>query len=133
AASPTEVATRFESYKSALADTHTRSQRGDMAFVPEQGIVKGIGNAQVMAEKVDTIQKSLAPDILASVQVELDALKSMQADLAKDWSLTFPNSSGLVPYDLEAPAKLLVPRQTPLRNSLTRAKGVGTARQFRRL
>jgi hypothetical protein len=38
-----------------------------------------------------------------------------------------------VPFDLEAPAKLLVPRQTPLRNSIPRVKGQGTARQFKRI
>ena len=32
---------------------------------------------------------------------------------AKEWSLTNPISTGLVPYDLEAPAKLLTPRPTP--------------------
>ncbi len=50
---------------------------------------------------------------------------------AKEWSLTNPISTGLVPYDLEAPAKLLTPRPTPLRNSIPRVKGQGANRQFK--
>ena len=33
--------------------------------------------------------------------------------LAKEWTLTNPLATGLIPYDLEAPAKLLTPRPTP--------------------
>lgn len=33
--------------------------------------------------------------------------------LSKEWTLTNPLSTGLVPFDLEAPAKLLTPRPTP--------------------
>ena len=36
-----------------------------------------------------------------------------------------------IPYDLEAPAKLLTPRPTPLRNSIPRIKGQGGARRFK--
>jgi hypothetical protein len=128
----TDVVQRFEQYKSILASGNDQSAAGGLAFVPEQGIVK-TGQGQRLADRIEQIQKGLSPDALASIQGELDAAKTAIADLGKDWSLTFPNSSGLVPYDLEAPAKLLVPRQTPLRNSLPRQKGVGTARQFRRI
>ena len=51
--------------------------------------------------------------------------------MSKEWSLTNPVSTGLVPYDLEAPAKLLTPRPTPLRNSIPRLKGQGGARRFK--
>jgi hypothetical protein len=132
ARSGTEVAERFEVYKSTLAECHKRAQAGGRTFVPGQGIVN-TGQGEAIAERVEAITKGLAPDVLASIQGELDSLKAATADLGKDWSLTFPNSSGLVPYDLEAPAKLLVPRQTPLRNSIPRGKGQGTARQFRRI
>src|SRR5206468_69150 len=90
--------------------------------------------ADALVGRIDTISKSISPDILAGLQTEFDALKSgVTADMGKDWSLTFPNSTGLVPYDLEAPAKLLVPRLTPLRNEIPRGKGQGTARQFKRI
>lgn len=132
AAGPTDVASRFEQYKTVLAANNAQSAAGGLMFVPEHGIVK-TGQGTALAERIDSIQKGLSPDTLASIQTELDAMKASVADLGKDWSLTFPNSTGLVPYDLEAPAKLLVPRQTPLRNSLPRQKGVGTAREFRRI
>lgn len=51
--------------------------------------------------------------------------------LSKEWTLTNPVSTGLVPYDLEAPAKLLTPRPTPLRNSIPRVKGQGGSRRFK--
>lgn len=132
AASPTAVADRFEQFKTVLSDSHTRSAGGNLQFAPEHGIVQ-TGQATALADRIESITKGLSPDALASIQGELDAMKNSVADLGKDWSLTFPNSQGLVPYDLEAPAKLLVPRQTPIRNSLPRSKGVGTARQFRRI
>ena len=52
-------------------------------------------------------------------------------ELEKEWTLTNPVSTGLVPFDLEAPAKLLTPRPTPLRNSIPRVKGQGGARRFK--
>jgi hypothetical protein len=51
--------------------------------------------------------------------------------LAKEWTMTNPVSTGLVPYDLEAPAKLLTPRPTPIRNSTPRLRGQGGARRFK--
>lgn len=132
ARSGTEVAERFETYKSALSDSHQRAEQGDRAFVPGEGIVAK-PQGQAIAARVEAITKGLSADALASVQSDLDALKAVTADIGKDWSLTFPNSNGLVPYDLEAPAKLLVPRMTPLRNSIPRGKGQGTARQFKRI
>lgn len=132
AESGVEVAQRFEQYKGALKSAHTRSSQGDLAFAPGEGIVKR-ANADVIAEKVDVLTKALAPETLAAIQDQLNDLKAVTGDLGKDWTLTTPNSSGLVPYDLEAPAKLLVPRLTPLRNTTPRGKGQGTARQFKRI
>jgi len=51
--------------------------------------------------------------------------------LSKEWTLSNPISTGLVPFDLEAPAKLLTPRPTPLRNSIPRVKGQGGSRRFK--
>lgn len=132
AASATEVAERFETYKTTLSDSHTKAGSGTQAFVPGQGIVAK-GQGEQIAERVEALTKGLSADALAGIQGELEALKAVTADVGKDWSLTFPNSTGLVPYDLEAPAKLLVPRQTPLRNLIPRGKGQGTARQFKRI
>jgi hypothetical protein len=130
-----QVAQRFEQYKGALTDEHTKAAAGGRGFAPGVGIVEDPGaKSKAIASRVEAISKSIGPDVLASVQGEIDALNSaLSADIGKDWSLpgTDPNNATLVPYDLEAPAKLLVPRLTPLRNSLPRGKGQGTARQFR--
>ena len=131
-ASGPEVARRFEQYKTVLSESHKRSASGNLAFVPKEGIVaKAPGTA--LAERVETITKALPADTLASIQGELDAVKGVIADLGKDLSVGSPLATGLVPYDLEAPAKLLVPRETPLRNSLPRQPGRGTGRQFKRI
>jgi hypothetical protein len=132
AATGGEVASRFEQYKGAMRDAHGRSASGDLAFAPKTGIIAK-PNSQKIAERVEAITKGLSADAAAGMSADLEALKSSLADLGKDWSLTFPNAAGLVPYDLEAPAKLLVPRMTPLRNSTSRGKGQGTARQFKRI
>lgn len=126
------VVDRFEQYKGALAATHAKSASGGAAFVPGQGIVQ-TGQGEAIAQRVANITKGLGADVIASIQGELDAIGGVVADMGKDWTLTNPNSTGLVPYDLEAPAKLLVPRLTPLRNEIPREKGQGTARQFKRI
>jgi hypothetical protein len=61
-----------------------------------------------------------------------------QSDIGKEWTLGTgsngnPVPGGLVAYDLEAPAKILVPRPTPLRNRIARRKGVGLAHRFKRI
>ena len=60
-------------------------------------------------------------------------MAATQADLVKDLTLTSPLSTGYVAYDLEAPAKILAPRPTPLRNMIPRVKGIGTARRYKRI
>lgn len=51
--------------------------------------------------------------------------------LSKEWTLSNPISTGLLPFDLEAPAKLLTPRPTPIRNETPRVKGQGGSRRFK--
>src|SRR5690348_1367776 len=50
-------------------------------------------------------------------------------ELKKDISLSVPLSTGLVPFDLTAPARLLYPVYSPLRDKLPRVKGQGTSRR----
>jgi len=51
-----------------------------------------------------------------------------------DIEKTISTSTGLVAYDLQAPAKNLYPVNTPIRNSLPRVGGgVGTATNFRQV
>src|SRR5690606_24049887 len=137
AQSGADVARRFEQYKGALKAEHEKAAQGGRGFIPGQGIVEDpAAKTRAVAERVEAITKSVGADVAASVQQEIDSLKSLvSGEVGKDRSLpgSGPNSATLVPYDLEAPAKLLVPRLTPLRNSLPRGRGQGTARQFRRI
>jgi hypothetical protein len=133
---PTQIAGRFEALKTTLASSHQRT--ANKTFLPKAGPAshpsESAAVAEVMATKMDALTKGLDPTAAAGVQAELDAIKSTLADLGKDWTTTAPNANGLVPYDLEAPAKLLVPRMTPLRNRLPRnSNGKGLALHYKRI
>jgi hypothetical protein len=142
----TERGDRFEALKSALAAAIARHDTGKDGFInakdAEQagvraGIVKNagvntkVGHLERLAERFSSITKGLDADAQAEVKAELDALKGLMADMGKDITVASPGN--LHPYDLEAPAKVLVPRFTPLRNEMPRQKGIGTAREYRRI
>lgn len=55
----------------------------------------------------------------------------LSAELGKNISLTSPLSSGLVPFDLVAPSRLIYPVYSPLRNKLPRGQGQGTSRRVK--
>ncbi len=77
--------------------------------------------------------KSMSADALAGLNSALASQRSASADLIKDITLTSPLSTSFAAFDLEAPAKLLTPRPTPLRNKLPRKKGVGTSHRVKRI
>ncbi len=52
-----------------------------------------------------------------------------QSVLGKNFTSTSPLSTGFVPFDLLAPAKLIYPVFSPLRNKIPRVPGQGTARK----
>jgi len=79
------------------------------------------------------INKSLAPEAVAALNTALAAQRSASADIIKDITLSSPLSTSFAQYDLEAPAKLLTPRPTPLRNKLVRKKGIGTSHRVKRI
>ena len=137
--SPAEVATRFDEFLSKIDSAPTRAlsreeaaglgHGGSVDFAPAttpyQALVKALDRPE--------ITKSIAPDQLASITSALDGLRATAPDLVKDISLTSPVSTGLVAFDLEAPAKVLAPRPTPLRNRIVRRKGVGTSHRVKRI
>jgi hypothetical protein len=82
---------------------------------PAATIESLIANKSMTADAVSALSSALAAQTLATEM------------LVKDISLTVPLSSSFAAYDLEAPAKMLTPRMTPLRNKIVRKKGVGTA------
>ena len=77
--------------------------------------------------------KSLSPDAVGSLNAALAAQRTATADIVKDISLTSPLSTSFAAFDLEAPAKLLTPRPTPLRNKIVRKRGVGTSHRVKRI
>jgi hypothetical protein len=133
--SPADQAIMLEAFKSAMVDALDEHDRGDLRVdfsspaVHTHVITKGLNRRAGQLARLDKITKGLGTD-LGDFGEELAALR---ADLAKDWTPTSPVSSGLVPYDLEGPAKVLVPLNTPLRNTIPRVKGQGNARQYKRI
>ena len=138
ALSNAEVSERFDELMKALDTAPTRTlHQADIAAAFGEG--RGISFDSGPATAYDALSKAItpemskaiSPDTLSSVQSMLESLKTAQPDLMKDLTTSSPVSTGLVAYDLEAPAKMLTPRPTPLRNRLPRRKGVGLAHQFK--
>lgn len=77
--------------------------------------------------------KSLSVDAVSALNTALAAQRGVMGDVVKDISLTSPLSTSFAAFDLEAPAKLLTPRPTPLRNMIARKKGVGTAHRIKKI
>ena len=105
---------------------------------------KSLSNASTVpgqapaADPVATLEalaanKSLAPDALAGLNNAIASQRTAMQDIQKDISLTSPLSTSFAAFDLEAPAKLLTPRPTPLRNRIPRKKGVGTSHRVKRI
>src|SRR5258708_3042420 len=122
ASSSAERTERFDQYREKLNKSFDTTDRGGIRYVPG-----GDEDSRRMIHKVDTpitqpegavadpfIAKSMSPDVMTSIREELERQKAVEADIVKDLTLTSPLSTGFVAYDLEAPAKVLVPRLTPL-------------------
>lgn len=137
---------RLEALKSAFNDSIERGQAGRDRFIPASqyggnwnggpiGIVKGAGpdprdeRIRAAAERMGELAKGLSD----TERADLDAtLADLRAELV-DKDITVASPGNLHPYDLEAPAKILVPRFTPLRNEVARTKAQGTSREYRRI
>jgi hypothetical protein len=134
AKSPVEIADRFESYKAELNKSLSspRPAPGPGSFGGAQQPQSEIASLQKALGSAD-VAKALSPELVDSVRNAL-----AQSDVGKEWtagtgSNGVPVPGGLVAFDLEAPAKLLTPRPTPLRNRIARRKGVGLAHRFKRI
>lgn len=87
----------------------------------------------VSAMEALVANKSLSADAAAGLQNALAAQRIALQDIQKDITLTSPLSTSFAAFDLEAPAKMLTPRPTPLRNRIPRKKGVGTSHRVKRI
>lgn len=137
--SKAEVSERFDSLMSAVDNAPTRMLDAGtvvQAFAEGRGIsfaqqpTTAMGHLTKALDAPDVV-KALSPEALASVTGALQELQAQQPDLVKDISTSSPVGTGLVAYDLEAPAKMLTPRPTPLRNRIPRKKGIGLSHRFK--
>ena len=146
---PTDIATEFERYLDKLGKACGRADEGRDFFLAKSsgGDGKIVRNARppkgfesqraADLDTLDRLAKSLGAEQLAAMSAELETLKG---NLAKEWDSAFPETgtltvqANLAPIDLEGPAKILVPRETPLVNTMPRVNdGVGNALQYRRI
>jgi hypothetical protein len=125
ASGPAEIAERMEFFKGALNKSLSNPQP-----VPQPGMVQEDSPAVALEKALGdaNVAKALSPELVDSVRTALAS-----GEVNKDWTTSNPLSSGLVAFDLEAPAKILVPRSTPLRNRIARRKGIGLAHRFKRI
>ena len=122
--SPKESAERFETFSGELNKALSRG-----SSVPGQA---------PMADPTSQIEslianKSLSPDAISSLNTALATQRTAMGDINKEITTTVPLSTSFAAFDLEAPAKLLTPRPTPLRNRIPRKKGVGTSHRVKRI
>jgi len=122
--SPVEAAEKMDSYTAELSKSLSNS-----SSVPGQAPTP---DATMQLEAL-AANKSLSPSAAAGLQNALAAQRLAMQDIQKDVTLTSPLSTSFAAFDLEAPAKLLTPRPTPLRNRIPRKKGVGTSHRVKRI
>ena len=123
-ASPREAAERMDEYTSELGKSLSNAST-----------VPGQAPAADPTTQLEALvaNKSLTPDVAAGLQNALAAQRMAMQDIQKDITLTSPLSTSFAAFDLEAPAKLLTPRPTPLRNRIPRKKGVGTSHRQKQI
>ena len=134
-----ELALRSEAFEAALTKSFDAAVSGD--FEPSieiPGVPKGQGASLRALEKAAAqaaATKSVSPEVFNSLQQQIASQREIMKDITagNGVSTGSPIPTGLVPFDLESPAKYLAPRPTPLRNKLPREKGQGSARRFKRI
>jgi hypothetical protein len=123
-ATPYEAAQKMEEYTDLLGKSLSNA-----SHVPGQAPTQD----PMAAMEALAASKSLSADAAAGLQNALAAQRLAMQDIQKEITLTSPLSTSFAAFDLEAPAKLLTPRPTPLRNRIPRKKGVGTSHRVKRI
>jgi len=123
-ASPREAAERMEEFTSELGKSLSNASTvpGQAPAADPLTAIEGL-----------VANKSLSPEASASLQNALASQRLAMQDIQKDITLTSPLSTSFAAFDLEAPAKMLTPRPTPLRNRIPRKKGVGTSHRQKQI
>ena len=123
-ASPKEAAERFEEFSTELSKSLSNA-----SHVPGQAPTTD----PLATMEALVANKSLSAEASAGLNNALAAQRVAMQDIQKEITLTTPLSTSFAAFDLEAPAKLLTPRPTPLRNRIPRKKGVGTSHRVKRI
>lgn len=143
---PAALSVRVDEYKKALSEApwgvmqQGQMVEGNLRLVDKQ---QGSNGSMMMefakAENPvtefqrllgqDTINKALGDSQLAGIRAAL----ADQGTISKDITLTSPISTGMVLFDLKAPAEFLVPVETPIRNRFPRTKGTGTSFRYKQI
>jgi hypothetical protein len=123
-ASPREAAERMEEFTTELGKSLSNASTvpGQAPAADPLTAIEGL-----------VANKSLSPEASASLQNALASQRLAMQDIQKDITLTSPLSTSFAAFDLEAPAKMLTPRPTPLRNRIPRKKGVGTSHRQKQI
>jgi hypothetical protein len=136
---PGKLVTRHEELIKAMTAATAEGVSGGVAMISQSNesvpLIKS--RKRLRAEMQSTLDNTSGGVVAKGVSNETQSLLSgflsgpSAATLAKEWTLSTPISTGLVAYDLEAPAKLIAPRPTPFRNSIPRLRGQGASRRFK--
>jgi hypothetical protein len=134
AKSAREVADEFAEFTQEMTKATIAGLTGATQWDTAVDAAKGfVGTAQVAPIRNDYSRSAEVSKALNDFEMAKSTEGAAAAwdRMSKEWTLSTPISTGLVPFDLEAPAKLLTPRPTPLRNSIPRIKGQGSSRRFK--
>ncbi len=115
-------------FKKGMAVTKALRQNAKTAKADPQAIFKGL-NPSFLSEFGQFYQNM--PQNTAMQQFASQISSVLSAELGKTIALTSPLASGLVPFDLVAPSRLIYPVYSPLRNKLPRVAGQGTSRKVK--
>ena len=136
ASSPKELAVRQEDFDASISKALSSAitNPGAIASIKsgQSTFAQASGDVTSQMEAL-AASKSLSPEAAQGLQTALAAQRVAMQDMGKEITLTTPLTTSFAAFDLEAPAKLLTPRPTPLRNRIPRKKGVGTSHRVKRI
>ena len=135
-ATPLEAAERQEAYNATFNKSVSNAVTDPssiMAIKSGAATFRDAANNPVALMESLAVSKSLSPEASASLNNALSAQRLAMQDIQKEITTTSPLGSSFAAFDLEAPAKMLTPRPTPLRNRIPRKKGVGMSHRVKRI
>ncbi len=112
----------------------------DMSLRAEKSLRKAVDTS---LKNPDAVRKGLNPSFTsqygafmanqpganAVAELAAEVGRVLSAELQRNITVGSPLSSGFVPFDLVAPARLIYPVYSPLRNKIPRVPGQGTSRR----